>query len=156
MENIQIGIAAAEDWEAAMEVAWKTFLKYEAPVYGQKGTDSFLDFISGESLYKMFLIGEYGTVVAKIGKTVIGVASIRSKNHISLLFVDEKYHRKGIGKALLQKLQEEYLPKDNPYLSVNASPYGVPFYEKIGFIKVGSMQEADGITFQPMEIKKLI
>lgn len=156
MENIHIGIAAPEDWEPAMEVTWKTFLKYEAPVYGRKGTDSFLEFISGESLYKMFLIGEYGTVVAKDGDAVIGVASIRSKNHISLLFVDEKYHRKGIGKALLQKLQEEFLPKGNPYLSVNASPYGIPFYERIGFTRVGSMQEADGITFQPMEIKKLI
>ena len=51
--------ANVEEWEAAMELVWKTFLKFEAPVYSQEGSDNFLNFISGEKLYQMFLIGEY-------------------------------------------------------------------------------------------------
>ena len=56
--SLVIRRALPEEWEEAMELVWKTFLKFEADEYGPEGTKSFLDFISGDKLYKMFLIGK--------------------------------------------------------------------------------------------------
>ena len=92
---------------------------------------------------------------AKDQNDIIGVASLRSKNHISLLFVDERYHRTGVGKALLSTLQDS-LPKGETEMTVNAAPFAVGFYEKIGFVKSDELKKADGIVFQPMVVNKKI
>lgn len=36
-------------------------------------------------------------------------------------------------------------------MTVNASPYGVPFYHKIGFRNLGEERQRDGILYTPME-----
>jgi predicted GNAT family N-acyltransferase len=37
-------------------------------------------------------------------------------------------------------------------LTVNAAPYAVGFYHKIGFVDTGTEQLSDGIYYTPMEI----
>ena len=150
MNNIVIASAREDEWESAMEVAWRTFLKFEAPEYTKDGTDHFLEFISGEQLYKMFLCGEYKLMVARDGERVVGVASLRAGGHVSLLFVDERYHGQGIGRKLVSALQSTFLTDGNIQMTVNAAPYAVGFYEKLGFIKTDDMKTADGITYLPM------
>lgn len=150
MEDILISKALEQDWEPAMELAWKTFLKFESAEYGKEGTDHFLEFISDEKLFNMFLIGEYKVMVAKHLGKIVGVSSLRSGCHISLLFVDEKYHKKGIGRALLSAVQKEFLQGSDMKLTVNAAPYAIEFYRRVGFIETDDLQHADGITFQPM------
>ena len=49
--------AYREEWQDAMELAWKTFLKFEADDYTAEGIKSFQDFITDNSLYRMFQIG---------------------------------------------------------------------------------------------------
>ena len=154
-KDVAISNATISDWEPAMELAWKTFLKFEAPEYGKQGTDSFLEFVSSEKLFEMFQNGDYKVIVAKEGSDIIGVASLRCNNHISLLFVDERYHRTGVGRNLLSYLQDS-LPNVEIEMTVNAAPFAVGFYEKVGFFKSGEMQRADGITFQPMVVNKKI
>ena len=149
---LEIRKAQDSEWDAAMELAYKVFLKYEAMEYGEEGISSFAEFITDEALKKMFLIGEYLLLVALDGEKIVGLISLRSGNHISLLFVDEEYHRRGIGSALVQSLQE-YLLKNTRYekMTVFASPYGVPFYHRIGFRDTGKETKRDGIIFTPME-----
>lgn len=148
--NVTIATAVEEDWEEAMEVAWKTFLKFEAPEYGKEGTDHFLEFISGEELFKMFLAGEYHVAVAKADGKIVGVVSLRMGNHISLLFVDEKYHHMKIATRLLKYAQDEFLIPPEIRLSVNAAPYAIDFYKKVGFVESMELQKTDGITYLPM------
>lgn len=152
MENISIIRAEASDWEPAMELAWKTFLKYEAGDYSREGIDNFLNFISDEKLFKMFLEGSYVLYVAKENEKVVGLTSLRAGNHISLLFVDEAYHRKGIGRELLISIQKSIKSDGVVKMTVNAAPFAVGFYERVGFMKVGGMLETDGIIYQPMTI----
>lgn len=151
LTDILIRDANADDWENAMELAWKTFLKFEGEVYGELGKKNFLDFISGEQLYKLFLSGNYRMVVAICDGKIVGMGTLRSGNHISLLFVDEKYHWRGIGRKILSKLQEGLDNGRSLRLTVNSSPYGEGFYRKLGFIPFSDWTEADGITFLPME-----
>lgn len=152
-DTLQIRLAQNDDWEPAMELAWKTFLKFEAPVYDKEGVDNFLSFISEERLYKMFLAGEYPLYVAvRDGKTV-GMLGVRSGNHISLLFVDEKYHRQGIGKKLVLVAAEDIKRRGKDIITVNSSPYGLPFYKKLGFTETDGKKHDDGITYYPMAVK---
>ena len=150
MNDIVIAPARNDEWESAMEVAWRTFLRFEAPDYTKEGVDHFLTFISGEQLYKMFLCGEFKVMVARDGERVVGVASLRAGCHVSLLFVDEKYHKRGIGRKLIAALQQHFLAEGCVQLTVNAAPYAIGFYEKLGFIKTDDMKTADGITYLPM------
>lgn len=142
-----IRMARQEEWYDAMALAWKTFLKFEAVDYSERGTKSFQEFITDKILYRMFLKGVYHLYIALEEEKIVGLISLRNEMHISLLFVDEKYHRQGIGRRLIAHLKNvEKIHK----LTVNASPYGVGFYHKIGFKDMGPKTEKDGIIYTPM------
>lgn len=144
--------AKPADWEDAMELAFRTFLRFEASEYGPEGVRNFRQFVTDESLKKMFLTGKYLLFVATDRDKIIGLISLRSNNHISLLFVDEKYHRRGVGKALVKYLQTYMLSyTKQEKLTVNAAPYGIPFYHKLGFRDTGVQTKTDGIIYTPME-----
>lgn len=145
--------ARSDEWETAMSLAWLVFNKYEASEYGREGTESFLNFISDNVLYKMFLAHEYRLFVAVTDSEIIGLISLRNKSHISLLFVDEKYHKRGIGRALIDYVkmflaEEERLGS----CTVNAAPYAVDFYHKVGFADTAGVQVSEGIKYTPMRI----
>lgn len=144
--------AEPEDWSPAMKMVWKTFLKFEAVDYTEEGIKNFLDFITDQKLYQSFLNGEYQMMIALDSERIIGVASVRSRNHLSLLFVDEQYHRQGVGKSLLKKMCE-YLKNEEGerYISLTAAPYAVNFYRKLGFRVVKPEEEISGIRVTSME-----
>lgn len=144
--------ATVEDWDDAMELAFRVFLKFQAEEYGTEGIKNFAEFVTDEDLKKMFIIGEYLLFVALMGDKQVGLISLRSGNHISLLFVDENYHRNGIGTQLVKYLQNYMLQNTKQQkLTVFASPYGVPFYHKVGFVDIGKETRKDGIIYTPME-----
>lgn len=91
-------------------------------------------------------------MVALDGETVIGAGSIRSRNHLSLLFVEEAYHRRGVGSAILMKLCD-YLEKEagERFMSLKAAPYAVDFYRKLGFMVIRPEEEYSGIRVTSME-----
>lgn len=151
--DFQVLPARESEWDAAMELAFKTFMKYEGMDYGPEGIQNFSNFVTDSMLKKMFLLGEYKLFVAKRENQLIGLISLRSGNHISLLFVDENYHRRGVASALLQYLIQ-YMRKESAFhrVTVNAAPYGIPFYHRTGFQDMGPTTKQDGITYIPMEL----
>lgn len=147
----EIRFVSSDEWEEAMELAWKTFLEFEGDVYPPEGVRSFEDFITDSALKKMFIMGAYQVMAAYDGRKMVGMISLRNETHISLLFVDRYYHRRGIGRALILKLSE-YVKEEigKSRITVNASPYGVEFYHRLGFQDVGPQKQQDGIIFTPM------
>lgn len=144
--------AYLDEWQEAMGLAWRTFLKFEAPDYPPEGVRSFNDFITDSTLYKMFVLGTYQMFVACADGKMVGMITLRNECHISLLFVDEKYHRQGIGRALIRFLCDYLITELNVgRLTVNASPYGTGFYHRLGFTDLGPQAQKDGITYTPME-----
>lgn len=150
----QIRNAYREEWEEAMALAWKTFLQFEADVYSTEGVQNFENFITDTTLHRMFVMGAYQMFVALDQDRIVGMITLRDSKHISLLFVDEKYHRRGIGRALMKYLTE-YMVKEMGIrqVTVNASPYGVEFYHKLGFRDLRPEERKDGIIYTPMELK---
>jgi GNAT superfamily N-acetyltransferase len=127
----------------ACALAWKVFLKFEAPEYSQEGIDEFRstldnpDFIGKMEFYGAFDKGQ-----------LVGMLAMRKPQHISLFFVKEEYHRRGIGKKLFERMKQDYEVKE---FTVNSSPYAVDVYKHLGFIPTDTEQLTNGIRYTPMK-----
>lgn len=147
----EIRFVTSDEWEEAIGLAWKTFLEFEGDVYPPEGVRSFEDFITDSALKKMFVMGSYQVMGAFLGGKIVGMISLRNKTHISLLFVDKYYHRRGIGRALVSSLFSYVKAEEGQNrITVNASPYGVDFYHRLGFRDIEPEKQQDGIIFTPM------
>lgn len=148
-----VRMAYQEEWEDAMALAWKTFLEFEADDYTPLGIRSFEDFITDSTLHRMFIMGAYQMFVALDGSRMAGMITVRGNSHISLLFVDKDYHRKGIGRALMEGLCG-YLRTELAIrrVTVNAAPFGIGFYHRLGFTDLQPEQISSGIRYTPMEL----
>ncbi len=151
-QHYQIRMAYQEDWEDSIVLAWKTFLEFEANDYTREGVESFHNFITDQTLKKMFLKGEYQMFVAVKGDQLVGMITLRNHSHVSLLFVDKAYHHQGIGRTLVKQLSDYLLRETEIYrITVNSSPYAIGFYHKLGFQDLGHEMESEGIRYTPME-----
>ena len=145
-------MAKEKDWEPAMQLAWETFLIFEAEEYSEEGVESFRDFISDQWLKNMFLKGEYQMLVALDEEKIVGFITLRNRCHISLLFVKKEYHRQGIGTALIETLgQYMIFEMGVDYMTVDAAPYAVEFYHKLGFWDLAPQQNKNGIIYTSMK-----
>ncbi len=148
-----IRMAYQDEWEDAMALAWKTFLEFEADDYAPEGIRSFEDFITDSTLHRMFVMGAYQMFVAFDGAKMAGMITVRGNSHISLLFVDKEYHKRGIGRALMEGLCN-YLKTELGIhrVTVNAAPFGTGFYRRLGFRDLQPEQTSSGIRYTPMEL----
>ena len=125
---------------AASALVRRVFAEFEAPDYAQDGIDVFHRFIAPEALTEQFR-----------QDTLAGVAAVRNRSHISLLFVDASCHRQGIARALFSAVRD--FCRTDPAVSritVNSSPYAVEIYRRLGFTATDAERVTDGIRFTPM------
>jgi ribosomal protein S18 acetylase RimI-like enzyme len=142
-----------EELPAALELAWDTFLRFEAPDYGPEGVESFRrTIIENEDFQARCLTGENRMWGAFDGSFLTGLYGMRGESHICLVFTHHAYHRKGIATALFHRVIAD-LRRENPGLkkiTLNSSPYGLPFYLRMGLYPTDHEQTIDGIRFTPM------
>ena len=148
----EIRWAEKQDWVPAMEMIWRTFLQYEGKEYPEKIVGHFFDFITDYGLYEAFLKGKYLLMIALDEGRIIGAGTVRDGNHLSLLFVDDAYHYRGVGSSVLGRLCE-YLKTEagERCMSLEAASGAGKFYRKQGFRAVRPEMEISGIRLTPME-----
>ena len=128
---------------SALALARQVFSEYESPDYSEEGTEEFYNSLQN----KAYLAGieYYG---AFDGERLIGMTGIRpEKRHLCFFFVDGRYHRLGIGTRLFRRVREAYPAAT---ITLNSSPYGLPFYKALGFQETDREQTVRGIRFTPM------
>ena len=133
--------------QEALSLAWEVFSEYESPDYSPEGTEEFRKCLHDEK----YLAGieYYGAFDSGM---LIGMVGIRKDNcHICFFFVDGSYHRLGIGTRLFERIKAEYSGKT---ITLNSSPYGLPFYRSLGFHETDAEQTVNGIRFTPMKYQK--
>ena len=140
-------------------ICTNAFLDGEYSFYLQKGNlsglDKFLDFCSVKNLSQKMLDNKYMFFGALEENTLVGTACINSKNgNILLLFVDIDYQKQGVGKMLVAFLVGLAKELGLKKLTVDATHFGVRFYEKMGFEKLSEEQILEGgLIFTPMRKK---
>ncbi len=155
MDGIVIRKIENYEVQSAMELALEVFMQFEAPDYDPSGVETFKSSIVENPEYlekaRQGLCPIYG---AFDGDKIVALMGMRSgKTHINLVFTKREYHRRGIARAIFQYLLKDVLG-ENPTLealTLNSSPYGLPFYLAIGFVPLSDEQEIDGIRFTPMK-----
>ena len=157
MDGIVIRRITAGEAESAMDLAWEVFLEFEAPDYAPAGVASFKrDIVENPEFLEKVRQGICPVYGAFDGENIVAMMGMRSsKTHINLAFTKKEYHRKGIGRAIFRCLLND-VRKENPNLeaiTLNSSPYGIPFYLALGFVPLSEEQEMDGIRFTPMQYK---
>ena len=128
---------------AALDLAWNVFSQYESPDYSAAGTEEFRRCLRDDSY--LAGIACYGVFD---GTSLVGMAGIRpDRRHICFFFVDGRYHRLGVGTKLFRFVSGAY---PHAPITLNSSPYGLPFYKAVGFVPTDKEQTVNGIRFTPM------
>ena len=131
--------------DEALLFAKKVYIECKDKSYSEQGIETFYNFINNKEITKSFKV--YGAFEDKTLKGLIAADS--QKRHICLFFVDKVSQGKGIGKELMKVVINN---NENSYITVNSSRYGVPIYEKLGFVKMVEEKEQDGLKFTPMKL----
>lgn len=143
--SIEVIKLPKERFREATELIWQVFQVFEVPDFPKEGVLEYkriLDLTERE--------GNITFYTAMENNIVVGALGMRENNHIGYFYVKESHHKRGIGKMLFTKILQEY----NGSITVNACPYGVPIYERLGFIKTDSQQNKNGIIFTPMRYER--
>ena len=142
-----------EELNSTLQLIREVFDEFNYEDYEFEGVESFYSFIDKKYIKKQLSSGNMLMLVARTDNNkILGTIGVSAENHISLLFVDKKFHRKGIGTNLLKyvikvcKYNDENLGK----ITVNSSPYAIGFYHNYGFEDLSELQESDGIVYLPM------
>ena len=131
--------------DEALLFAKKVYIESKDESYSKQGIETFCNFVNNKEITKSFKV--YGAFEDNVLKGLIATDS--QKRHICLFFVDKVSQGKGIGKELMKAVINN---NENSYITVNSSRYGVPIYEKLGFVKTEEEKEQDGLKFTPMKL----
>jgi len=140
-----------EELGEALALVWDVFSQFDAPDMEPQGIMVFRDFTQLHSIEKLVDSKVLTFTGAFVSNKLVGVLAMRGPTHISLLFVDPVYHRRGVARALFEQAKKETSGEVHRGITVNSSPYGVSFYRRLGFVKLEAEKEVNGMRITPMQ-----
>lgn len=143
-----------DELDMAFALIWRVFQQFVAPDYTDEGVDYFYrQFVAGQDFRNKFLNNLQTMYGSFAGGRLAGVLSISKNNHVSCVFVDKDYQRKGIATKLFLKVITELKQQGVTKIELNAAPYAIPFYHAIGFTDTDVENVYHGIRYTPMELQ---
>ncbi|MCL2562558.1 MAG: GNAT family N-acetyltransferase [Oscillospiraceae bacterium] len=142
-----------KDIERAINLVNTVFSEFVATDYSEQGRATFASYlkVKHQEVGADLTSGRKRMWAYYHGDDIIGVIATQDVSHISLMFVDKRYHRQGIAKQMFLFVLEVLKEDENvTKITVNSSLYAVGAYEHLGFTKTAEQQEKDGILFVPM------
>ena len=99
-------------------------------------------------------IGSQMVFVAEDAGEIVGVLRGR-KDRLASLFVRKDYHRRGIGRKLVEKFESQCIRQGAAVIRVAATLHAIPFYLAAGYkrstgVRTGWSFEGRGLKVQPM------
>jgi predicted N-acetyltransferase YhbS len=94
--------------------------------------------------------------VAEVDGKIEGVLRGR-KNVLASLFVRGEHHRRGIGRALVERFEADSRALGIEWIRVAATLFAVPFYQRLGYKKTTGVRHGhsfEGTDFQYQPMKK--
>lgn len=119
--------------------------------YSAQGVIEFYKYIDIAAIAKR-MSENHEIFITTSGQEVTGIIELRNNNHISLLFVKNKYKGTGLGKILLQHAADKMKADGVRCITVNSSPNSVGFYASQGFYPLGEEEENQGIRSVSMKL----
>lgn len=133
-----------EEKYAAVNLVKEVFLSSGNLGYSQESAQAFLE-----------LLASYGTSLDYIGAydaQLQGVLGFyKEHSHIVYVFVRDENQRQKIGEKLFLEYLRTIKEKGFHTVRVHATLSSIPFFEYLGFDKIGDIEDANGMKYQPME-----
>ena len=134
-----------------------TFKKFNFQDNLQKGSEDYIAYydptINLDDIRKRFEDTSL-FYVAESNSEIVGLLRAVD-NRIVNLFVHEDFHRRGIGKALIQRYERECKHRGVQNIVLRSQIYAVPFYKACGYKKTTGIRYRFGLKIQPMK-KQLV
>jgi GNAT superfamily N-acetyltransferase len=145
-------INPGEEVEVSNLVA-RSFNEFIAPDFPDEGIEEFFGYSNPRALVKRSE-GNHFVLVAEAEGSIAGMIEIRERKHISMLFVDKAFHRRGIAKGLLIAALDRIETGSRPprKVTVHSSRFAVPFYESLGFVRTEEEKIIHGVIHIPMAL----
>ena len=120
--------------------------------YNEEGQQMFARYIDPEAIARHQCEG-CQMLLAETAGTLAGILEMRDFRHISMLFVDPEFQRRGIARSLIDRAVTliRRVHPDLACVTVFASPFAVPIYGRLGFTAAGPETTVQGIRYTPME-----
>lgn len=138
---------------AVCNLVARTFNEFIAPEFSEQGIDEFFKYSNPRDFEKRSESG-YSSMLAEYDDRIAGMIELKGRSHISMLYVEKTFHKKGVAKELIRAALSN-LSLENHYdtdITVNSSRYAVPFYEKLGFIQFEEEKTIYGVIHVPMMV----
>ncbi len=141
-----------DDESESLALVMRGFDRFVRSDFSEEGAEEFK-----RSAYSL-LVGHppgHAVSVAESDGRLVGVVDVKEAMHISLFFVEPDVLGRGIGRGLLNHaISRARAAKPGlTRLTVNSSPWAVPVYQALGFVRTGEESEQHGIRFVPMELQ---
>ena len=153
MMNYEIRRLRPDEVDAALDLAMETYLEFEAPDYGPEGVTTFRRDIYDNAAFRAACLDGANRMWGALDEgRIIGLMAMRGESHIVLVFTHRDHHRRGVASAILAALLTD-VRRENPNLrrlTLNSSPYGLPFYLHAGFKPADVEKTINGIRFTAM------
>lgn len=142
------------DTESVAKLISKTFATFNEKEGTKKAVQRYINHYNPkkndvDKIKEGFLQTSLFFVVEEKGK-IIGIVR-GTKNRVVNLFVDGKYHGKGIGKKLMQKFEREAKNLHSKEIRIRASLFAIKFYQVAGYKKTTGIRNFMGLKIQPMK-----
>jgi ribosomal protein S18 acetylase RimI-like enzyme len=106
----------------------------------------------GEEGMRSFLAKGFVYHVAEVDGELAGFIAVRERSHVYSLYVDKRFHRRGIARALWDAARAAAIGPGHPgFFTVNASNHALPFYASLGFVPTAPTQ-AGIVRYNPMRL----
>lgn len=139
--------AKFEDIDRILEIQLDAIQTINSKDYTTEEIQALVDFSKRNTTW----ILEYTTFVAEKNDKIIGVSSLGFLD-IAAVFVDPHYTRQGVGRKLLQTVENQAKTRSWKILSVLASVTAQPFYTACGY----NFVEQTSITIVISDLDKVV
>jgi GNAT superfamily N-acetyltransferase len=137
------------DAEEVCELIKRNDLEITSKYYSKEVIDLWVGGISVEKIIKKSL--GRACFVAEVLGVAVGYISLQD-NEIKKLFVNPDFHKRGIGRKLIERVEKNF---EGEKIFVKSNSYAEKFYEIAGFVKVKDINESvDGEEFKLILMEK--
>lgn len=151
MQQLQVKELRVEECIAASRLINAVADAFVIPDFSEQGARHFQAFVTPGALCER-LEAQALVLAAWIRDELVGIIELRDGSHIALLFTATAWQGRGVARTLLEAAVAASRVRYGTLeqLSVNASAFAVPVYEKLGFSVSGPEEVANGVRFTPM------
>lgn len=132
MKSLIVRPYRGEDARALTDIFYDTIHHVGLLHYSQAEVNAWAPLPKEYERWKLRL-AQWPPLVAELDGTVVSFITLTSSGHIEWTYTHRDYQRLGIASRLYRQLEQEARRQGMGQLTVDASRFACPFFEKMGF-----------------------